>query len=335
MNEIRIMTPEPDGQTPEIRNLRLRVDLTAFFMLLLILFSVIDGVIYPYAEELVWNLFGTDSVMYNTVLDAYDIVTYTCGFLFPLGIVLIFTAVRGMLPDISFQPTLPEHSISVIFASVGILYVFGTIGDAVLSLFELTGLELAGYDLPLPDTPLRVILYFLSTVILPALVEELAFRGFVLHLLLPYGKVFAVITSGVLFGLMHGYLPQILYASVAGILIGYFVVRCDSLWIGVFIHLTTNLMSFLFDMAYQFLPEELYFLISLVLEGAVYLAAFAGILVLFRHFAEENGTQPLENASTYTRLLDTESAFRSLLTVPMLLYCAAAVYQIVTSSFLF
>lgn len=335
MNGIPILTPEAEGQTPEVRNLRLRVNLTAFFMLLLILFSVLDGFIYPYAEELVWNLFGGDEILYNTVLDAYDLVSYTCGFLFPLGIVLAFAALRGMLPDISFQPALPEHSISAIFASIGILYVFGSIGDAVLSLFEMTGVQFAGYDMPLPDTPLRVVLYFLSTVILPAFVEELAFRGFVLHLLLPYGKVFAVITSGVLFGLMHGYLPQLLFASAAGILIGYFVVRSDSLWIGVFIHLTTNLMSFLFDMAYQFLPEEVYSLLSIALEGAIYLAAFAGILVLYRHFAEENGTQPLESASTYTRLLDTESAFRSLLTLPMLFYAAAAVYQIMVNSVLF
>lgn len=44
--------------------------------------------------------------------------------------------------------------------------------------------------------------------------EELVYRGFVMSSIKKYGKVFAIVVSSVLFGVMHGNLPQALFACM-------------------------------------------------------------------------------------------------------------------------
>ena len=56
---------------------------------------------------------------------------------------------------------------------------------------------------PVAETPLEIILCFCMYAILPAILEEWAFRGVLLKNLLPYGKWGAIIVSAILFGFGH------------------------------------------------------------------------------------------------------------------------------------
>ena len=77
--------------------------------------------------------------------------------------------------------------------------------------------------------------------ILAPLWEELLFRGYVLRTLRPYGKRFAVMGSGVLFGLFHGNLLQTPYAVLMGLVLGYLTVEYSIHW-AVLLHLFNNLV---------------------------------------------------------------------------------------------
>jgi sodium transport system permease protein len=77
--------------------------------------------------------------------------------------------------------------------------------------------------------------------VLPAICEELTFRGFVLSGFRHVGhKWWAIALSAVAFGGVHMFLPQKIVAAAVGIVIGYLAVQTGSLWPGVIFHAIHN-----------------------------------------------------------------------------------------------
>ncbi|MCC6494127.1 MAG: CPBP family intramembrane metalloprotease [Pirellulales bacterium] len=71
----------------------------------------------------------------------------------------------------------------------------------------------------------------------PAICEELAFRGFILSGLRHIGhKWWAIALSAVAFGLVHPFLHQKINASLMGMLLGYVAVQSGSLWPCILLH---------------------------------------------------------------------------------------------------
>ena len=78
----------------------------------------------------------------------------------------------------------------------------------------------------------------------PAVCEELAFRGFILSGLRRIGhKWGAIVGSSLFFGAAHGLLQQSLSASAVGVVIGYVAVQTGSLWPGMLFHAVYNSLS--------------------------------------------------------------------------------------------
>ena len=108
--------------------------------------------------------------------------------------------------------------------------------------------------------------------LMPAITEEVAFRGFILSgLRRTYSARTAVILSALLFGFLHVLLSlfqQLFGATVLGLVLGFLALRTGSLWPGVVFHFVTNALG------------------VLTLEGANHrsLAPISGIL--FRDRAE-------------------------------------------------
>lgn len=322
------------GLTPDAR-FQSVINIIAFLSLLQIVFYFGTAYIGSVAEAFVFRIFGNDPYVFGAMMDVWGMFEYAGSFLIPLFVVLLIFRDKVFRPYVPFVPSAPPHALSAIFFTVAVLYMFGAVTDGLLILFEDVGIPLRFYEASLPETPLRLFLYFISSVILPAFVEEMVFRGFILHLLLPWGKTFAIVVSAVLFGLMHLYLPQLLYTTAAGVLIGYFVVKSGSVWIGIFIHALNNLFAFLNDTAYALLPSFAYGVFSSVMQAAILVSGVIGVLVLCRHYAGDRRGLPLESGSVYDRLWDTPTALRRTLTLPMLAYLACAVYFTVVNSISF
>ncbi len=96
----------------------------------------------------------------------------------------------------------------------------------------------------IPNEPLEFVVSLILLTIIPALLEELLFRGLVLQGLRCFGDGIALVVSSVLFALAHFNLMQDVNALIMGLLIGYFVLRTGSVWTGVLIHFVINLVSF-------------------------------------------------------------------------------------------
>lgn len=98
-----------------------------------------------------------------------------------------------------------------------------------------------------PDGPGPISLFILYLCILPALSEEFLTRGLVANALKKFGKGFAVVVSAIVFMMMHSSVANYAFSLFAGLCIGYFALRFNSIWLGVIIHLCINLNSAVFQ----------------------------------------------------------------------------------------
>ena len=86
---------------------------------------------------------------------------------------------------------------------------------------------------------------YVMMAILPAVCEELAFRGFVLSGLRHLGsKWWAIGLTAVFFGMAHGLIQQSLSAAVLGMVIGYIAVQTGSIVPCMLFHVTYNALMF-------------------------------------------------------------------------------------------
>lgn len=103
---------------------------------------------------------------------------------------------------------------------------------------------LAGLGSTMEGTPAWQLILLLA--LLPAVCEELAFRGFVLNGLRRTGhKWGAILVTSALFGVVHMLLQQSLSAFLMGIVIGYVAVKTNSIWPAMVFHFTHNSLAVL------------------------------------------------------------------------------------------
>ena len=111
------------------------------------------------------------------------------------------------------------------------------------------------------DRGYKLILLFISTAIVPALVEEFLFRGVILSNISPYSEGGAILISALFFGLMHQTTFQLLYTTALGIVLGVLFVRTKSIWCGVILHFFNNFLSIVQEyMLYRYDNTEGYML---------------------------------------------------------------------------
>ncbi len=76
--------------------------------------------------------------------------------------------------------------------------------------------------------------------LIPATVEEISFRGYVLGALRPFGPVVAVVATGLLFGMLHMSLIRLIPLSILGMVWAYVVQRSNSILPGMIMHFLNN-----------------------------------------------------------------------------------------------
>lgn len=90
-------------------------------------------------------------------------------------------------------------------------------------------------------TPLGINILFVG--ILAPIFEELFYRKAVIDRLRRYGELPAILISGVIFGLIHGNLSQIFYATAVGILLSFIYIRTGSVLYTISIHSAFNMIG--------------------------------------------------------------------------------------------
>lgn len=122
---------------------------------------------------------------------------------------------------------------------IGADYVVGIL----VTVFGAFGHTLTQPDTADPNTLFACIISFVSTAIVPALCEEFSLRCCSLGLVKKFGKGFGVFCVSFVFGLLHGNVIQLVFATLVGLILGYVTVKTNSIIPAVLIHAFNNGMA--------------------------------------------------------------------------------------------
>lgn len=135
-----------------------------------------------------------------------------------------------------------------------------------------------------------LLLYYISLAIIPALCEELLFRGLIINSLKHKGEIFAVVLSSIMFAIFHLSPEQLLYPICWGLLLGIVYLRTKNIIFPMIMHFINN--AFSITIQYFMTPSS-----PTKFEPTVFLAIYAivtfaiWILVmvyLFKDFIRHN-----------------------------------------------
>lgn len=129
-----------------------------------------------------------------------------------------------------------------IILGIGIVYFTAPAITLVTYLISLTGINIqTGIDLPL-NTGWDFLLSLFLIGLLPAVTEELIYRGMIFKGLKKWGKWPAILLSALAFCLMHGSVEQFTYTFLLGIVLGYIMWETNALWLCMIVHFCNNAM---------------------------------------------------------------------------------------------
>ena len=209
---------------------------------------------------------------------------YTALLIYPLVFFLpylLYARATGYrLRYIPHDPPRPDILAASTGISLGLSVAGAILSVVVLIFFASFGLMPPDLPLDLPPTPTASAVSILNITLVPALFEELTFRGIVLGSLRPYGDRFAILVSALLFALMHRNMVQLPNALLLGLALGYFLVKTNSIFTSMTIHFINNLLVLLFSILTAPMSDPGYLLAEGLLFFVYILSGLLGLAYL-------------------------------------------------------
>lgn len=115
----------------------------------------------------------------------------------------------------------------------------------------------------LPSGGPELLVQFLALCVMPAIAEELLFRGAFQGLMRPCGSAAAIFAPALLFGVLHLDLAQGLTGLCLRVFLGWLAERSGSILPGMLLHLVNNALAFLTIYLRYYAPAEVSFGVEL------------------------------------------------------------------------
>lgn len=166
--------------------------------------------------------------------------------------------------------------------------------DLVSGTFSLVGIENKGGTIDVGSTP-DSLLMILTVAILPAFVEEFAFRGVVMGTLRSYSEGAAILVSSATFALMHGNFVQMPFTFCCGLVFAYMDIKCNSLLPSVIVHFLNNGLSVVADLliAHGIMSE----LVVNLLYGVIFIVTGVLAFIFIKGFTKDKEMFTLDKGS--------------------------------------
>lgn len=213
------------------------------------------------------------------ITDLLNDAAYLFSFLFPAGFFYMISKKKRTEPVMT-TVRLDKSFPLMLVGGIAVIIAAAYLNAYIMELFGYSRFMEQVASSEVLDENYKLILMVISTALVPAFCEEFLFRGVILSNLLPYGKATAVITSAMLFGLMHQNAGQILYTTVAGIVLGLVYVRTRSIWGGILLHFFNNLISVAEQLFYDRLDEATASEWCLRLEATLFVLGVVCVIIL-------------------------------------------------------
>ncbi len=172
---------------------------------------------------------------------------------------------------------------AVVFGGVAVCMLAQILSALFAANMSLFGIDVyANLESEINVSLFDFVMYTVCTAIIPALVEELAYRGVVVGLLKEHGDSFAILTSAIMFGVLHGNFAQIPFAFVVGLVLGFVRVKTDSMLPSMLIHFCNNFFAVVVTFAGELLPDVYYTCLEAMLMIILTVIGFISIAYLVR-----------------------------------------------------
>ena len=276
--------PEYMAKVRETKELRKNANIAGISLYLisvisfLMIFLLRIGAVVTGSSEILDDLLNEPAIM-----QVYQIIFSVSVFTLPF---IICYKIGGYKIGefISFKRADRNTELALFFGG-GVFCLFANIAAAYVdSIFTSFGIDYSIGETDIPKGIFGFLLYTLSTAIVPAVLEEFALRGIVLGSLRKFGDTFALITSSLCFGIMHGNFEQIPFAFMAGLILGFVTIKTGSLRVAVFIHFLNNFIS----VAFSYMRG-----ISETQQNLIYVMLLAVFLVLALFFINRTTGQEI------------------------------------------
>lgn len=217
---------------------------------------------------LIYNLTKFDSAMFSTFLNTGIgyLITSLGLYLTMLFVFLFFNHKKEnkLISKIKIKKLLIYISIAI--ASFLSLYPIVTCFDSLL--FKL-GIPLG--TIPYELSTKNYFISLISLVVLPAICEELLFRGLIFAGLKKHGKPFSILISTIMFCIYHMSISQTIYPILMGLLLGVIMYYEENIYYCIAIHLTNNFLSLTLS----------YFKINLIFQHWTYILLAIILFIAF------------------------------------------------------
>ncbi len=267
-----------------------------FSILSSIVISVIEvALLLILGKDVAWEIFESNYFMW-----AMQIIG---PYLIAFPVLLLMTK---NLPRARYKKTKMSSGefITVFLISTGVMVLGSFISNIISGVIE------AVFEIPVTNVPAELILgtplwiILAVVVIIGPIVEELIFRKVFIDRMSLYGDRLAIITSSIMFGLFHGNISQLVYATALGCILGYVYTKTRSVKYSAALHMLINFFgtvpAFLItDAAYKMeeisakypdgiIPEEAFYDNIEILKSSItvltvsvvqYACAIAGIVL--------------------------------------------------------
>ncbi len=241
-------TPEEIAKINEKKAIKRAAAALSAPLIFISLFPVILGIVLGIISVFLKENFIEEPAFEQTIQIAFSMLIFTVPFI--LGQKAVGIRISDL---ISFKKAEKGLVLPLFFLGISFLS-FCNIGAAYIDrFFKRIGIDYSVGESSLPQGIFGFILSFIAVAVVPALVEEFAFRGILLGSLRKFGNGFALIISSICFGFMHGNFEQIPFAFTVGLFLGFTVIKTNSLRIAVVLHFYNNAVSILFS----YLPSSL------------------------------------------------------------------------------
>ena len=226
-------------------------------------------------------------------------------FVMILAPVLIYCAAKRINIKEAFRFNKPGLAPMLLIAAISVpaYFVAAMLNNILVFFLQFIG-DLPAQSIPVPGSVPELIAGILIVAVVPGVCEEIMHRGFLLRAYERRGSYKAVVITAIYFGIFHFDITNFFGPVFLGLIIGYYVVRTNSIFAGMLAHFLNNTIA---ELLQYFLPDKSrpekltvtwQELQGLILLGIVCFLIMMALLALFKKATDGRAViiPPLTNA---------------------------------------
>ena len=281
--------------------------LLAFFITVQVLYLIANSIIaFTVQGASMYNPIGMTDWVVELIRLAISAISLTVPY-------LLLTRLYKLPPKenrLRFKKTKPLETYSFIGLFFALFFITILLSNSMVWFLGLIKIKppISGI---MPSTSIAICFFFIRSCVLPAVLEELLFRGVIQSSLTSCGERFAVIATSFIFALYHQNLSQIISVFVLSIGIGYVAIVTKSLVLPMILHFINNASTFFFMYTSQSIDAVSALALNIFVFAIYLISAIFALYYLKTHKIKFRPLEVLPN------LKNSQSNAETLLSVPI------------------